>query len=317
MNCKKCGNEIEQNAKFCPICGAKNEENNINFSNIETTKKNNSKKIIIAVSIILGAILIFILGIGIGSNAYFINNKSDEINEKDNDEVLDEKNEDIEYTFDLFKPSEIKKISNNGNELTKQIAIEEIFFNPQSNVLKTEDAYIYGKNNNSVAVEVNVFLEYYDSEGYRLEKRTSTSVVLPNKEFVLHSYVENDSLKYSSVKLTYEANNIKSYHTVINSNNMSITSNLLNDGNIDIIVENNSNIEMSMGKIACLYYKEGKIVFAQDTSIVSLQAGQKNNADCYAHKLYLNSAYDSQSKIEFDDTKVILFSAYNSDSTNY
>jgi predicted nucleic acid-binding Zn ribbon protein len=59
MFCKKCGNQMMENEKFCTSCGTAVQENeNVNTSEIQVKSKNKSKKKIIIIGVV-AAILIF------------------------------------------------------------------------------------------------------------------------------------------------------------------------------------------------------------------------------------------------------------------
>ena len=67
MYCKKCGNELDEDAKFCPECGAKKEENDVEIeekqenSNNKKSKKTLMVTIIAIIIILLIAIICYIL----------------------------------------------------------------------------------------------------------------------------------------------------------------------------------------------------------------------------------------------------------------
>jgi len=311
LKCGKCGNTLPDNTKFCPMCGQNFEESILNkeiIQNDNNIKKNNKKTIMIILIIVIGAVLLFVGGLFTGKS---LSCKDVVVCDGENNDISSTDDEITEYSFNLFDVSKIEKISNKDNELTKNITIDNIFFNPYGSMGKYQRAKIYGKNNNNIPVEVNVSIEFYDSEGYRIEKESDSLVVFANKDFVLDFYVLDDSLKYSTVKLFYEANNIKSYYTVINEEEIKISSDILSDKNINIVLENNSDLEIKTGEIACLYYKDDKLVFANNASVFSVGVGEKTSSKCYDSQLNLNNDYSNLKKIEYDDVKVVLYSAYH------
>ena len=323
MNCKKCGNQLTNDTVFCPMCG---ERQTVSSDNKQ--KKFNSKIIIF---IIIGVLLV-----GFGIYIFQTVFKKSELSEQNNNSQLDnndkttedeetipsddniEEETEEEYTFDLFVPSKIEKVANNDNELTKNIVIEEIFFNPKYiDYGSSRKAYIYGKNNNKEAVTVKIIIEYYDSEGYRIERTTNTQVVFAGKEFVIDLYVESDSLDYTNVKLLYETSKMKSYQTEVDLNKIEINHYKIADERITVVVKNNSNTKIYFGNLACLYYKDNKLVFAMNSWANTIEPGETKTATFYDHQLNLGPKYNEKEKIEYDDYKIILYSAYDSDSTNY
>lgn len=317
MNCKKCGNQIDVNTVFCPMCGTKKIENDSD----KIVNKDQTKIIVIITMIILLIVCGIYIFQSINNNSSYqtnnnVTNSNDLVendnNKKDEDDILKE------YTFNLFVPSQIEKTASQDNDLTKNIVIEEIFFNPNYiDYGSTRDVYIYGKNNNSTMVEVKVIIEYYDSEGYRIERTTNLGCkVAAGKEFVTSLSVDNDTLDYSKVKLSYEATKIKTYETEIDLTDVEYNDYLIDD-DIKVLVKNNSNKKISIGNFACLYYKDNKLVFAVESSITSLEPGKNGETACYNHKLHLNTDYSNLKQIEYDNYKVLIYSAYASDSTNY
>ena len=316
MICPNCGNTLEKNAKFCPKCGLKIENNNLN----NTNPKNKIIFIIGAVVLIVLAIVaVYFLGKNKETNPQ--NTNSEELTNNENTTSEEEKNEEEEYTFNLFDVSKIIENTSaaDSSELTKNIEIYNLFFNPKSTDYgKTRDVYIYGKNNNSQVVDIKIILEFYDKEGYRIEKKSSFDfMVSANKEFVTHITVPNDSLDYNSVKMTYEAKTIKTYEKEIPLEKLEYSHNKLQDGSIDVVIKNNSDTKINSINFACLYYKNGKAVFAQDRTSVGLEANQSDSIKFYEFQLRLNNDYKNPEKIEYDDYKVFPYSATFSDSKNY
>jgi len=319
MKCKKCGNEIRENTNFCSMCGNK-------------VKQINKKFIMLVIFILLGITVVLSIGVTIGKNMVKdktkLNNNNNETpiveNDKEKEEEEGEKNDIIddiinkEYSYKLFQPSKIEIVANNDSELTKNIVINDIFFKTESTELGSyEPVYIYGKNNNSSIVEINLELNYYDKEGYRIERDTTEVVVSSGKEFVGNIIARDDSLEYETIKLMYTVKKLKSYKKEINLNEIEYQGEIYSDGDINVRVKNNSNTEMFFGNFACLYYKDNKIVYATNRTLTGLEPGMTNEVKFYKNELYLNKDYSNIKKIEYDDYKIILYSAFDSDSENY
>lgn len=301
MKCKNCGIDLNNNVNFCSNCGQK----------IEKTVNSKNKIIIIILLLVFCSLLLIGISILIGTK--FI--KNDKSNTEIKDNVNLDNNVDIEYTFNLYDTNMPRKVKDE-KDISKNIEIYDIFFNPNSTTGKTKDAYVYGKNNNDISVRVNIEVEYYDAEGYRIDSSSTSTIVSPSSEFVLSSYVKDDSIKYKTTKLFYSSKKVESYYNIINLNDLEISSTLLNDNDIETYIKNNSNIEIKSAHLGCIYYKEGEKVFASTGFASDINPNETGKAKFYSHKLYLKP-YDSSQKIEFDDFKVFLYSAYDYDTENY
>lgn len=323
MQCKKCGNIIDNNTAFCPNCGEK-----VIRESIKTEKESNKKIIPIIIAIIL-IIISFVLGFIIGKyqkDKYIIEDKNvleNNENDKNDDKKTTTKDKEQDYTFNLFDVSKIEKIPGNTSELTNSIKINELFFNPKSSTYgKYRNVYIYGKNNNSQMVYVRITFEYYDSEGYKIEEQIAYSNVYGNSEFVLHGYVLDDSIGYSKVKMKYEASKIKSYEKEIKQKDLATNVVKLNDGGIVLNITNNdSNVNNKDDYVfiyaSCIYFKDGKPVFATNGSQNRIYYGEIGEIKFYQHELKLNNDYKNPKQIDFDDYKIIIYGAYTSNSKSY
>ena len=325
MNCKKCGNVLEENSTFCPMCGEKVIKENNNKP--AKAKKNNTLYIIIAIVLtILSFAIGFIVGIKydkknqkcVSEELTSPKEKVEEKETKDSDYELEEK------SFKLFDVSKVTKTLADSSEMSKNIEIFDLYLNPQEKTYsKYKNIYIYGKNNNSKMIHVDITFEFYDKEGYRIDKQYASGEVYGNSEFVLSGYIIDDSKEYASVKLTYKATNSKSYYTEIPSKQIESNITKLNDGTISLRVKNNyEGIENKDAYIfistACIYYKDGKIVHAVNgTGGNSIHKGETGEIKFYDHNLYINDDYKNRIKIEYDNYKILVYSAYYADSKTY
>lgn len=312
MKCSKCGADINNNDVYCPNCGQ-----SIN-NNLEV--KTNNKKVIYIIILIIISIIFFAVGFIIGNS--FNKNKCicDKSTLDDNTTTTEKNNNDNNetYTYKKFDVSNIDKVLSKEDDLSKNVEIDSIFFNTlKNNYSKYEESYIYGKNNNNVPVEVKIYLDYYDSEGYRIYRDIRSSVVKSNSEFVLLSTVKDDSLDYETIKLSYEASNFKSYYTDINLKETDIVSNMLTDKTIDITINNSSNNEIKNGNSACLYYKNKELVFATNAYFSDIESGTSGKATCFKNKISNGELGNDEKLIDFDDYKVVVFSSYDYDNENY
>lgn len=306
-----------------------NEEQNINMSNQTMTSnvttyqtsnqnippKKENKNIITIIIIIVAMIVSFIGGMYYDKtfNAKSADKCTDDTTNNNTDDLLSRN-----YTFNNFNPkaSEIK--AGNEDELTKGIEIKNIFFNPKSKEAysKYREAYVYGKNNNSVPVHINIITEYYDESGKRIDKTTAYSYVYAGSEFVSRLDVKDDSL-YKTVKISYTTDKNKSYETTINSDQFEVTTNITTDKTITAFIKNNSDQKALYIDVVCLYYKAGKVVFAVKGYVSGIESGKTEEAKFYTNQyLRLAPEYNSE-MMEFDDYKAFIQGARYSNEDAY
>ncbi len=325
MNCKKCGFVLQNNNGYCPNCGHPIDNNSV--------KRESKKKIIGIVIIVLVVIISLVIGFMIGkstnkdvngSTSALNNNETKNDDEKTNTEsevgkdTTSDSGTEKTYTYKRFDVSKIEKSLEKQDNLSKNIEVNDIFFNNlKADYSRFENVYIYGKNNNAIPVTVLIHIDYYDAEGYRIDRETVDGVIKANSEFVLSSYAKDDSVDYKSIKLTYYATNIKSYYTDIKLSNKDVVATRLSDDTIDITVHNPSTTnEIKIGQVGCLYYKNKKLIFAIAAGVTNISKNGYGKTSCYEH--LLNGLGNTDKKlIDYDDYRVIAHSAYDYDSENY
>lgn len=288
---------------------------NINNSSVNSKNKKNIKNIIIIILII---VISFVSGILCGKK--FNNSCSNENNTNNTQNTSNSSTNDTQketYTFNKIKieASDVKAAEN--NELSNKIEINNVFFNPNyTDSGKTRPMYLYGKNNNSIPVQVEIIIEYYDKDNVRIDKNTEGTHVYANSEFTAAlNYIKDDS-QYEKVKLSYTVKKLKSYETIIPVEKLEITHNKTTDNNIKGFIKNNSGMS-GYFEVACIYYKDGKVVFANNQTYISLEHDETKDFSFYSYFLKKNPAYNTTEKIDFDDYKVFIQSGYNVNTDNY
>ena len=303
MKCSKCGGIINPNDLFCQSCGNKIEKK-------EPTKIKKNNKVV--VFLIIGIIVALIIGLFCGK--YFLATCKCDCKpcstEETEKKTTNTQTSASTYTFDLLDPSKIEISSENDNEKTKNIEILNIFVNKDGNSYSAyRQAKVYGKNNNSEAVTIAIYFDYYDSEGYRIDRSSNIVTIMGNKEFVISVNAFDDSKNYDYIKLIYAVRDAKSYYKFPNESELEINSSVLSNGNIKTIVTNNSNIIINTSAVACIYLKDNKVVFANDAYSSEINIGSSAEATCYDYAL--KSTQDSSKNIDYDNYRIVLQYAYN------
>ena len=283
---------------------------NSNINNNENTPKKSNKKVLAIIIVVAALIVSFCSGLYYGKT---LNNKC-----KD-DDTLNDTTDDIlsgNYTFNNFNSKASEITPGSDDELTKGIEMKEVFFNPKCKEAysKYREAFVYGKNNNSTPVHIYITIEYYDGAGKRVDKTKHESYVYAGSEFVNKLDIKDDSL-YKTVKLSYTAEKNKSYETTINIDQFELTPNMTSDKTISAFIKNNSDKKVYID-LACIHYKDGKIIFASHRSYLSADAGETAEHKFYSNQyLRLAPNYNSE-MMEFDDYKVFIQGArYSNDET--
>lgn len=134
MNCPKCGNEINDNQKFCSKCGA-NLTDDKNY--LEKFRDSDS----LFYPLIIGAVVVILLFVGIG---YAIHSNTQKETATTNTETLTEDTEEKEEPSTNFDP-----------EIARR-ALEEKNRNKEQTVDQTQEyAYMYDYDGNKTPIDFN------------------------------------------------------------------------------------------------------------------------------------------------------------------
>ena len=314
MQCGNCGNVLEPNATFCNKCGTPV------ATSAPAPKKGGSKIIIVII------LLLVFLGIGIGVGFVIGKGqgkgeetkcKADATELKKSDEEKEDDKKEEDKKDDDNKTDAKEAIKNNidpsklsvkaENDESENIEILGIFYEE-----RYHDLYILAKNNNSFAIDYSFYLNYLDSSGTRIDRNIGTGYADPGKQFVvsLSNFVYEE---YSSVNVTMKAYKYKSYyHSVdvaVKDLDVSKT-----DSGIKVAYKNNTKNNLSI-YLSMVYYKDGKAVFADEATLVSIKPGYSGDTTFSIYKLpgYEYSKHDPS--YYYDKYEIIVSAAnyYDSD----
>lgn len=352
MNCKKCGSPLEPGVQFCPKCGEtvdgivsnqqmvqqqpvqqpvqpvmqQSVQQPMPQQPIVEEKKNSKLLLIIVICAVVLVVAIVIGVVVIKGNSKSDNKESETKSELKNkesekeEEKKDKYSDEESYSYDLFDSSKIKVEYGDKEDLAKNIEILGYYRNDLKKPGKYEKVAIYGKNNNSEPVDLRLALQFFDKNGTRIDEKIShgNNLVKANSEFVLEIDIKDDSDPYDTMKLICTANKTRSYQTDVPISPDDIKTEILTNGNVDVTIKNNSDKEVTFGNAGYVFYKDGKVVFAAEGYYDNpIPVGGVSKSTFYGSALTNGEYGDALKKIEFDEVRFLLFSAYFSDESNY
>ena len=220
-------------------------------------------------------------------------------------------------TYKKFNVDKIEVV-NEKDEYSSNVVVYNKFFNDKADTVGSPGFNIYGKNNNNKSIKLKVAIDYYNDKGERINQLSETNVVTANSEYVISFLsVLDDSHEYASAKIVLSATKLESYYHELTPSEYELK-HLKKDGSIEVSVthQNPNQIHFDIG---CVYLKDGKPVYAKSNMLLMVEPGMPQNEAIYEYDLTLEP-YEygkKQKSIEYDDYKIIVYSAYYRDETNY
>jgi len=159
---------------------------------------------------------------------------------------------------------------------------------------------VFAENNNTVPVDIEVEVEYYDAEGKFLGSSSDELVAVgAGREIAIQMW--NVPSDFSTYKIYVEGEQTDETEYF---DEIEMTHN--NNGkNIGVQVKNKSEDKIEFVTVSVVYYKNGEIVGITDGIEADVKAGRSANFN-------IDFPYDSQYKdVEFDDYKVFVTEAYS------
>ncbi|MBQ4032046.1 MAG: zinc ribbon domain-containing protein [Bacilli bacterium] len=316
MKCGNCGNMLEPNATFCNKCGTP-------VATSEPAKKGGSKIIIFII------LLLVFLGIGIGigfvigkgqcketkckSDATELK-KSSENEEKEEDKKEEPKEEEKKDDKQTETKESIKKVLDPSkiqfkaeNDMAKNIEVLNAFYDE-----KYHELYVLAKNNNSESIDYTFYLNYLDSSGTRIDRNIGNGYADSGKQFVvmISNYVYED---FSTVNVTMKADKYRSYYHSVNLEKKDLDISQTDSG-IKVAYKNNTKNTFS-AYISIIYYKDGKVVFVDKGTLISVKPGYSADTSFSIYKLpgYEYSKHDPSFYYDKYDVIVSAANYYDSD----
>lgn len=297
MICKKCGNKIEDNQKFCNQCGEAVTE--------EQPKKKSNVGIIIGIiaailllSIIAIAIIVVILIFVVRGGSEEPTSTTTTVTTTTASTLDDDKNKkvkDIDFTNISFRPED-------NDDESKNIEFVKAYMNYTSSETASRYAYVGVINKNDKNVDIAVYINYY-KDGVRIgSDYTHKSFIKPN---VISSLEISLSPKdeYDKVDITYQTSPADTYmvDVPVNSNNYK---KLNEDSKTEkIFGEFTNNTKKDIyGYATCIRYKNNEIVYLHPGHLGEVKPGKKGECTCY--KLDLNP------NLDYDKTECVLNNVY-------
>ena len=198
------------------------------------------------------------------------------------------------------------------DDITNKIQVIKVFKIKDSLSEDRSSITILAKNNNSVPVDVDFALNYYDADGYNINHTSDTlNMVGAGKEFVLTiTPMVKKSEDVKTYKLVYKATKEKSYNHYLNiSENDFVITETEREFSISYTNKTGKDIDYSVNG-ALIFYQGNNIVFA-DKVYMSSGAGNSKikNGTSVIGTVYKNKFEG----IKYDKYKIISSSAYYRD----
>lgn len=201
---------------------------------------------------------------------------------------------DVEYS-----EIEIPSISENGEEtsdIEKNISTTATFTYGGAFI-------VFATNNNEVAVDMDIEVEYYDENGIFLGSCTEDYLMGIGAGREIAVEMTEVPAYFATYKIYVDAEEtiiVKDYLEEVE-----IEQKNNNGKNIVVQVRNNSQFKIENMSVCVLYYNEGEIVGIATDSVCDVKSGRTGN-------FTLDFPYDSNfEEIKFDDYKVIVTQAYS------
>ncbi len=289
MKCTNCGNEIQNNIKFCNYCGT------------EVIKKSN-KNVIKIIIICFTIIIVLILGFLIGN--LFINKVSGTKTKK----IVDNNSDDINTSY-IKNDIDVSKLNiKAGDEISKNIEVVKMIYDKEE---FNHRLYILLKNNNNIPVSFDCFLNYYDKNKKRVDRTIEYGYVNPGKYYVavLNNMTKE---KYSSTGIEISAKKVKSYMHIFDIDSSSLNP-IIEDDSIKVSYQNNYDNDISI-YYGILYYKNNELVFFDHSFATGIKKGDYGNGSFSIYRIP-GYSYNKKASDYYDKYEVIVSGATYKDST--
>lgn len=290
MKCEFCGRELKGTENFCNGCGSpvtkKNEHSSVTSFEASTgVPNNNNKKFFITILVLI------VIGI---SAFFFVTSFKSDNNGKNNDpneEIVDNT---INNNGNNEEESEGEAEENvNGSTLSKNVSVNGVAID--------DSLYFFIKNNNKIAVDGKLDIEFYDANGKILGSETiHFSPIASGVEIFDECW--DYPVGFSSYKTFVE---VEETDSEIFYNDIEVSD---NDTGEEIVVQakNNSNKKIEEITVGIIFYKNGEIVGLDYDYEFDINSGRSA-----VYKFYYPFDYLKFEDIDFDNYKVMLMTAYN------
>ena len=274
-------------------------------SNNEASKTKTKYIIIFVIALIVILLLILV----------FKNNGNNSENP-----VISENKSNLVYPKSAYKYLQLDEkyeiLPENDSKNNKNINIVSIYMGktPYDNIDSNDNEYgnyiiIYGKNNNSIPLNIGVNLELLNEKNELIEKTTEqVYAVKANSEFALkiRSQIKSN-IEFATYRLTYYTNEVDSSYTSLDLDKSKYDIEIKKDNNSRGLDMNyTSKYLNNIDSIAILnkYYKNNNLVFV-DTEIVYNIISNKDKEIHFELWRVNDKFYD------YDKVEHVIFSSYN------
>lgn len=286
MKCKKCNQEVNSNASFCPNCGNK--------------ITNNSSKIVLIILLIVLLLGLVITGIILSPKLIDNKPKTKEIKQEiKTSKVKDVLDENKYYYVADIDPKNIKV--KNEDDLSKNIKIIK-------KIYKENHLYILAKNNNGIPIMPTIYLNFYDKNNDRVDRSLDLgNAVDKDKYFLIDLWVRSEE-DFVSYDISISCNKLKSYQHVIDEDKSLLNVNETEDS-IELTYKNTTNKELQVNATV-IYYKNNKIYYFDDT-VLFIDPNEEEKGTVGFYQL---PKYSYEKPKDFDKYEIVITSVYYYDS---
>ena len=297
MKCNKCNFEIKEGSAFCSNCGAKIEKNK---------NKDNS-----VVKVILIIVVIIVVLISFTTLGYILVNKFTNNTDNNKKKVVEEKTHAKKIKLSYLDGKEYYVVDNIDtdklnikyeDDLSKNIKIEKMYY-------KEDHIYILAKNENDIAIDPVIYLNFLDDTNTRVDRALADSLYVDRgKYFVTSIWVKSEE-DFSSYNMTISSRKLKSYQHVfgIDSSKLSVSE---NNDSISVVYNNNSDKDVQVF-LTILYYKNNEI-YHFDDKVLFADANMTGDVDFSFYKL---PNYTYEKPKDFDKFEILVTSGYYYDTS--
>ena len=270
MKCSKCGKELTKNDEFCNACGNK--------------VSNKSKRNILFIS------LIVVMCLGMGVALFFILDLNKSFTDTQKEVFIKDFADPVSFNPELNE-SDIKIKPDCNDSRTANIEL-------LGSVKKGDTIILVLKNNNKDMINTTFYVNFYNGATRIGSNIDSAQMVKPGAKFIIELSTKYDE-NYEDIDITASTRKSNSYYIdiPIDESKLSIKE---EERSITTTFKNEYNKTATFYG-AAIFYKDGKITYADDTIDSNVKTGETVEL----------TIYTKIAEFEYDNYEFVVHSAYS------